>query len=102
MRRGRCLMSRLARALAVACKGGALREALPGTANAGQDAPQLPPPAFLRIFLSPRCRWMLNAVSARSNTSVASIIGEAVDQYLRRELPTLSLANSKCEEDTHE
>ena len=63
---------------------------------------QLPPPAFLRIYVTSHCRGMLHALSERKGVCTATIIARALDQYLRRELSLLTLANSKCEEDAHE
>jgi Ribbon-helix-helix domain len=56
---------------------------------------------FLRVYVTPQYRAMLMQLSDRTGVCVASIVGQAIDQYLRRELPRMGLAASKCEEGCH-
>jgi hypothetical protein len=61
----------------------------------------LPAGSFLRVYVTPRDRAMLRQLSDRTGICVASIIGQAIQQYLCREMPRMGLEASKCEEDAH-
>jgi hypothetical protein len=76
--------------------------AVPPAERFHEPLSQLPPPAFLRIYLTSHGRAMLKALSERTGASISAIISRALDQHLRRELSRLTRVQSICEETCHE